>query len=367
MKDSQKSPKKKRLFKGINKSPSRKSFAKNQLFGKSSKVKKESKAVPKQAVLRGNGLLATIYKYETGIVLFLIPLILLIALYIIYVFNSAVSQNIQKNKLIASTDTSFAKYPIVINSYQPILSSKAAILIDANSQAILFSKNPNLRFSMASTAKIMTALASFDYFQPESILTVQSGRVEGSEINLQIGDKFYFRDLLYAMLLPSANDAAQAIADNYPGGKEEFVLKMNEKGQALHLTDTHFSDPVGIDDDGNYTTVVDLARLSSVAIKNKMFAEIVATKQKNISNIDNTRPYTLSNLNKLLGINGVNGIKTGTTEGAGEVLVTSALIENNTFIIVVMNSRDRFTDTSALLNFAANNVQFIDPGLQTED
>jgi D-alanyl-D-alanine carboxypeptidase (penicillin-binding protein 5/6) len=135
---------------------------------------------------------------------------------------------------------------------------------------------------------------------------------------------------------------------------------MNEKAQSLHLDDTHFSDGIGLDDDENYSTVVDLARLSATAMKNHLFAQIVSTAQKTISNINRTHQYTFSTLNKLLGYNGVNGIKTGTTEGAGEVLVTSAVINGHTFIIITMNSQDRFGDTSALLNFISENVKFVD-------
>ncbi len=330
-------------------------------FFKRARIKNKELRIKEKKTLPLNSNVLLLRKHESNLIFILIPLILLIILYAVYLFNSSVSLSIQKNKLIASTDTAFTPYPIVLNSYQPILSSKAAIVTDADSQTILFSKNPALRFSMASTAKIMTALTALDYYQPDSIITIKSGFVEGSGLNLQVGDRFYFPDLLYAMLLPSANDAAAAIADNYPGGKEEFVAKMNEKAQVLHLTDTHFSDPVGIDDDGNYSTVVDLARLSSSAMKNKIFAQIVATKQKTINNVDSAHPYILFNLNKLLGIQGVNGIKTGTTEGAGEVLVTSAIVNNHTFIIVVMNSQDRFGDTSLLLDFIANNIEFVNP------
>jgi D-alanyl-D-alanine carboxypeptidase len=163
------------------------------------------------------------------------------------------------------------------------------------------------------------------------------------------------------MMLPSANDAAAAIADNYPGGRVGFVSQMNEKAKELHLTDTHFSDGIGLDDDENYSTVVDMERLSTIAMKNSTFAQVVGTHQKIIFNTNKTHQYVLSNLNKLLGFNGVNGIKTGTTEGAGEVLVTSAFIKGHTFIIVTMNSQDRFGDTATLLDYISNNLSYVNP------
>lgn len=270
-------------------------------------------------------------------------------------------QNIQKEKIVSKPDTTLSLYPVVLNSYKPYLSAKAAIVLDADSKTVIFSKNPLLRFSMASTAKIMTGLVALDYYKPDSVLVINSGLVEGSGLNLQVGDKFYFKDLLYAMLLPSANDAALAIAENYPGGKPAFVMKMNEKAKELHLTDTHFEDPIGLNDDENYTTAIDLSRLGSEIIKNEELAQIVSTQQKFISNIDHTQEYNVFNLNKLLGIQGVNGIKTGTTEGAGEVLLTSTFLNGHTYIIVVMNSQNRFSDTNTLLYYIANNVSFIDP------
>lgn len=290
--------------------------------------------------------------------LFVIPLVLFSLFLALYLLNFKISQSIKISNIASRVDTSLSPYPLVLNSYTPTVGSKAAIVIDADSKKIVYSKNPTLRFSMASTVKIMTSIIALDYFKSDSVLTIKTDQVEGSGLNLQIGNRFYFEDLLYAMLLPSANDAAFAIAENYPGGVEEFVMKMNQKAKELRLNDTHFEDPIGLDDDKNFTTVIDLSRLASIAIKNTEFAHIVSTQQKFITDIDQTEEYNLQNLNKLLGAYGVNGIKTGTTEGAGEVLVTSALINGHTFIIIVMNSQNRFVDTQTLLSYIYQNVQF---------
>lgn len=301
-------------------------------------------------------------KYEVDLILALIPLILLGILFTLITINTHIQKSISDNSLRpVESSIQMNPYPFISEVTMPTLSAQAAIITDADSQVILFSKNPQLRFSMASTTKIMTALTGLDYFQDKSILTVQTFGVEGSSLGLQVGERFYFEDLLYMMLLPSANDAAVAIADNYPGGREAFVAKMNEKAQSLHLENTHFADPTGLDDDGDYTTVVDMARLASYAIKNKKFAKVTGTREKLVSNVDYTRQYPLTNLNKLLGTEGVTGIKTGTTEGAGEVLVTSTVANGHTFIIVVMNSTQRFIDTKALLTFITDNVQYLMP------
>lgn len=301
-------------------------------------------------------------KYETDLQFLLIPLILLVVLAIITFINQYVIHTMIKNSVVTSELlTKMHPYPFVDNVEMPTLSAKAAIILDVDSQVIPFSKNQNLRFSMASTTKIMTALVALEHFKKDSILTIKTGGVEGAGLGLQVGEQFFFEDLLYAMLLPSANDAAQAIADNYPGGDEAFVKKMNEKAESLYLYNTHFSDPTGLDDDGDYTTVVDMAHLAAYAINNKTFTKVTGTKEKLINNLSYSRQYPLYNLNKLLGINGVTGIKTGTTEGAGEVLVTSTIENGHTYIVVVMNSQDRFSDTSKLLSFIADNVQYVVP------
>lgn len=301
-------------------------------------------------------------KYEADLQLLLIPLILFVVLLIVMLLNQSVNRTLERNQL-ASSDllTEVHPYPFVSNVQLPTVTAKAAIILDSDSQVILFSKNPTLRFSMASTTKIMSALVGLDYYKNDSVLTVQRNIVEGAGLGLQRGERFTFDSLLYAMLLPSANDAAQTLADNYPGGEPAFVKKMNEKAESLHLTNTHFTDPTGLNDDGDYTTVVDMAHLASAAKKNKKFVEVTSTREKVIANLAYTREYPLANLNRLLGINGVDGIKTGTTEGAGEVLVTSTVENGHTYIVVVMNSLDRFTDTQTLLSFISDNVQYVLP------
>lgn len=277
----------------------------------------------------------------------------------IFILNFKTEKTLSANNIVTGLDSKISDHPVLLDNYfVPFISGKAAIVLESDSQTILFSKNPDLRFSTASTAKIMTALVAIDYYKKDTILTIKSPRTEGTGLGFHFGDRFYFEELLYAMMLPSANDAAAAIADNYPGGRAEFVAKMNEKAQNFHLTDSHFTDSIGIDDDGNYSTVVDMARLGSIAMENQYFANVVSTRDRIISNVNRSNLYPASNLNKLLGINGVDGIKTGTTEGAGEVLVTSTMINNHRFIIVTMNSEDRFGDTNSLLNFIINNVRF---------
>lgn len=239
---------------------------------------------------------------------------------------------------------------------QVVLKAEAAVVMDDDSKVVLFAKNPHLRFSMASTTKIMTALTALDYYSLNDVLTIKTEKVEGAILGLEKGEKMFFEDLLYALLLPSANDAALALAQNYKGGEAEFVKKMNLKAKDFNLENTHLEDPAGLFDDSNYTTAIDLSWLSSEALKNKTFAKIVATKQKVISDVEGRKIYQLKNLNKLLGIDGVSGIKTGFTDEAGGVLSTSKVENGHTLIIVIMKSQERFEDTKKLLELISGNI-----------
>lgn len=250
-------------------------------------------------------------------------------------------------------------YPSFKSPIDPDITAKAVVVIDNESKVLLFSKNPNLLFSMASTTKIMTALVALDYYKTNDILTIKTENVEGVNVGFKIREKLLFEDILYAMLLPSGNDAALALAQNYSGGEEVFVRKMNEKARVLKLNNTNFADAIGLEDSRDYTTPLDLAQLASAALKNETFAKIVATPTWEITDITGKNSYLLNNLNKLLGIRGVNGVKTGYTDEAGQVLVTSKKEGDNTIVIVVMDSQDRFSDTAKLLNLISENVNYL--------
>lgn len=274
----------------------------------------------------------------------------------IYIRKTIDKDRIFPSSLIISAEV---KFPVLKTEFIPFISAKGAVIMDADSKTVLFAKNPQLRFSPASTAKIMTALTALEYFKSTDILTVKTAKSDGVVLGLKQGEKMTFENFLYALLLPSANDAALAISENYPGGKDAFVNKMNENAKKFNLFNTHYQDPAGLLDYGGYTTPVDLARLTSVAIKNPEFIKVVSTKSKTITSVDGYDVYSLNNLNKLLGIDGVYGVKTGYTEEAGQVLVTSKLENGHTIILIVMSSKDRFLDTERLLNLVTNNISYL--------
>lgn len=249
-------------------------------------------------------------------------------------------------------------YPILFRNVAPEISASGAVVMDKDSRVVLYGKNNDLGFSPASTTKIMTALVALDYFNLNDVLVVGNVTREGSVVGFQPGERLTFESLLYAMMLPSANDATEVIAQNYPGGVSGFVDLMNFKAEKLKLGNTSYVDPVGLNE-GNYTTPFDLARLTSVALNNEEFSKVVNTKQKTIRT-ETGKEYKLTSLNVLLGTRGVNGVKTGYTQEAGEVLVTSKKVEgtNRELILVVMQSADRFGDTNKLLDFLSNNINF---------
>ncbi|OGH08206.1 MAG: hypothetical protein A2152_00605 [Candidatus Levybacteria bacterium RBG_16_35_6] len=294
-----------------------------------------------------------------------IPLLLLTVFLAVFSLNLYLKEQLAKKKIIQSPFSSLtlSKYPELKNKFIPIISAKGVVVMDADSKVVLFDKNPNLRFSSASTTKIMTALTSLEEFQLTDILTVNQSNFEGSVVGLKEGEKLTFENLLYAMLVPSGNDAALTIAQNYPGGEKAFVKKMNENAAKLNLNNTNYKDPAGLND-ANYTTPSDLARLAAFSLGNSEFRKVVGTKEKFIYDTSGNS-FKLDNLNKLLGYDGVNGMKTGYTEEAGEVLVTSKSYFDKTenrdreIIIVVMGSEDRFFDTENLLNLVSGNISYL--------
>ncbi|MBI3984778.1 MAG: D-alanyl-D-alanine carboxypeptidase [Candidatus Levybacteria bacterium] len=292
---------------------------------------------------------------------FILPALLFAGFLILFIANLLLKIWIEKNVTFTSpinTNTSF-KYPVIKTEFVPKISATGAIIMDADSKVVLFSKNPDLRFSPASTTKLMTALTALDHFKPEDILTVRIASREGSILGLVQNERITLENLLYAMLLPSANDAAFTISQNYKDGNGSFVEQMNQKAKDLELLNTHYGDSAGLLDAQNYTTPFDLARLASFAIQNKLIATVVSTKEKIITDTTGTFVYRVENLNKLLGVEGVNGVKTGYTQEAGEVLVTSKIEQGKTLIIVVMGSENRFEDTQKLLDLVHNNLSFL--------
>lgn len=234
----------------------------------------------------------------------------------------------------------------------PILSSQSVMAVDLTSGVTLYEKDPNKALLPASTTKIVTALVALDTYEENQVLKVGRVSVEGQKMGLVMGEEMKFIDLLNGLLIYSANDAAEVLAQNHPGGRALFIGLMNKKVKDLGLNNTHFTNPVGLDDGAQYSTTRDLVVVSKYAMKNSIFKEIVGTKEKIVYSVDNRFVHRLTNINKLLGtIPGVMGVKTGWTENARENLVTYVERDNKKVMIVVLGSSDRFGETKELIEW----------------
>ncbi len=235
-------------------------------------------------------------------------------------------------------------------------SAAAAIVINAKTRTVIYSKNANARLPMASTTKIMTALILAECNTPEKEVTVtkQMVAVEGSSMGLSAGDTVTYCDLLYGILLPSGNDAANTAAISISGSVEKFADLMNKRAEELGLNNTHFVTPSGLDADGHYTTAYDLAILTSFALENESFRKVAATKSVTLE-YSGKKNY-LSNHNRMLKTyNGAIGVKTGYTSKSGRCLVTAAKRENTEIIAVTLNDRNDWADHANLLDYGFEN------------
>lgn len=238
------------------------------------------------------------------------------------------------------------------------LSAVSAYVIDLSSMTVLYEKDSQESLYPASTSKMMTALVALDIFDLDQELRVnKEATVSGNKLNLKEGQLIKVKDLLAAMLIFSANDSAYVLADNDQLGFANFMQKMNDKAESLGLTQTHFVNPAGLDEDGQQSTARDLTIIASELLKNDQAKQLVATPYKRIEGQD--WAYDLYNSNQLLGqIQGVAGVKTGTTQLAGEVLVTLVERDGHQILLTLMNSKDRYLDTSKLIAWILNNYEW---------
>ena len=245
---------------------------------------------------------------------------------------------------------------------KPEVSAHSAVLTEKNTGRILYEKNAEQRMPMASTTKIMTAITALESEVPlDDLIEISdsAANVEGSSMYLKAGEKMTMRELLYGLMLSSGNDAAVAVAEAVSGSQEEFVKMMNEKAAKIGAKNTHFTNPNGLPDDGHYSTAADIAKLTSYALSNNVFAEIVSTPIYKIDGSEKAYPRTLSNHNKLLKMyEGCKGVKTGFTKAAGRCLVSSAEREGMTLICVTLNAPDDWNDHMQLFDYAFERFKY---------
>jgi D-alanyl-D-alanine carboxypeptidase len=251
--------------------------------------------------------------------------------------------------------------PIYVYANPPLAgSAQAAILMDRDSGRILFAKNADRELKIASLTKIMTALVAIEQSKLNSIVTVGPNAVgvEGSSIYLKKGEKIPLEHLLYGLMLRSGNDAATAIAEHVGGSVEGFVYLMNQKASFLGLDHTHFMNPHGLDQPDHYSSAKDLAIMTSYALKNPTFRQIVKTQIKTIDWPNLEWDQKFYNKNKLLRLYPwADGVKTGFTKQARRTLVTSATKNGAQLVAVTLNDGNDWNDAIDMYNYGFANYQ----------
>lgn len=245
----------------------------------------------------------------------------------------------------------------------PVIEAKAVLSIDLETGKVLYSQSPSQQLPMASLTKLMTALIILEESSPDDIVTVNkiATQIEPSKMNLVTGEKITIKDLLKGIFIKSANDAAVALALHSSPSVEEFAAKMNGKAKALGLNSTHFVNPDGLDADTHYSTAEDLAVLARAVYKYELIQKIVILKEADVSSVDGRFTHELKTTNDLLGsyLN-VLGLKTGTTDEAGQCLITIVENENgNKILNVMLGSPARFQETKILSQWLFDNFNWI--------
>ncbi len=238
------------------------------------------------------------------------------------------------------------------NELAPRVSAKSCALYEPESETFIYKKDFNQRLPMASTTKIMTALVVLDNLSSDEFVEVDKRAVgtDGSSVYLEEGEIMTTGDLLYALMLASANDAAEALAYHISGSIEDFSLLMNEKARSLGANDTFFKNPHGLDAKGHFTTAHDLAIISAEALKNEFIKAITSTYKRTI--YSNIKERVVVNHNKLLKmIDGCIGVKTGYTQLSGRSLVGACERDGLTLISVTIDAPDDWRDHKALFDY----------------
>lgn len=226
-----------------------------------------------------------------------------------------------------------------INVHALEINSENAVLYNLNDDNIIFEKNAYEKIKVASLTKIMTAIVALENIEDtKTQIEITKEEIDGLEeyaiAGLKIGDKITYEDLLYGLMLPSAADCANALAINIAGTIENYVELMNKKAQELNLINTHFSNPIGADED-NYSTVNEIAILLKYALKNEEFYKIFTTRNYTMTNnikVESTieKKSKTENIDSTI----ITGAKTGFTDEAGNCLASITTLDNVKYLLV---------------------------------
>ncbi|MGN1002271.1 MAG: D-alanyl-D-alanine carboxypeptidase family protein [Oscillospiraceae bacterium] len=246
---------------------------------------------------------------------------------------------------------------LAINVSAAEVSAASAIVYEPVTGTVLYEKAPDEQMLIASTTKIMTALVVLENCALDETVEVkpEHAAVEGSSMYLKPGEEYTVEELLYGLMLASGNDAAAALADHTAGSMEAFAALMNEKCDELGLENTHFVNSHGLDAEGHYSSARDLALITAAAMENEIFCRIFSTKTYS------THGLSYVNHNKLLSTcEGCTGGKTGYTDAAGRILVSTAEREGMTLICVTISDPRDWEDHKALYDACFGAYRFLD-------
>jgi hypothetical protein len=242
-------------------------------------------------------------------------------------------------------------------AWPPPVSGEMAVVLDAESGAVLFGKNARVRNAPASLTKIVTAIVAIERAAVADRVKVNvdsRAMPESTVMGLVPGEELSLETLLYGLMLPSGNDAAVAIAQHVAGSESAFVQAMNDRVKSIGIQDTQFRNPHGLDADGHYSTAFDMANLTRFGFRDPTFAALSAAKSRQLEG------YNLWNLNRLIGVYpGADGVKVGFTDNAGRCLVASATRDGRRVIVAVIRSADASTDSRILLDYAFNSFRWL--------
>lgn len=258
--------------------------------------------------------------------------------------------------LTAVVSSVYSGRPRLAKGYSALTSARAMATVDVTSGRVLYTKNAKEQLPMASTTKVVTAItvieAVTDLDETVNIHPKAIG-IEGTSIYLQPGEKLTVRELLLGLMLRSGNDAAMALALHVSKTKEDFAMLMNELAVKCGAENSSFKNPHGLDEEGHWTTALDLARITAHAMKNPDFVQIVSTKSATIPGVEYKR--VLQNKNRLLRtLDGCVGVKTGFTKKAGRCFVGARKFNGATTVCVVLNCGPMFEETAVLLKAAGD-------------
>jgi len=281
----------------------------------------------------------------------------IISLYIASSVPPTITQD-DLNKMELNLPTTIVKElgPVKKSEFiSPIVDAKGSIAVDIDSQTILFEKNAHERMPIASITKLMTALIILEENELNEIVTVSANAAgtEGSSMYLHSGERIALENLLYGIIINSANDAAVALAEHNAGTVNAFVEKMNEKAKKLGLINTHYSNPIGLDNPENYSSAYDIAKLGIHVYQDKFIKHAAKQQEFEVKSEDKSITHHLSSTNDLLdSYLNVKGLKTGRTDAAGLCLAAVAENDNEEEIItVVLNSPARFTESKIIIDW----------------